>query len=803
MKYFFLIFSFVFFLQIESIAQNKKPARKLFELSGTIIDSTTGDPLAGSSVRLNFDKLGITTDAKGQFSLFLPEAEYVIVISRIGYNPYRIRMDINKDTNLKISLLNTANQLEEVVISTQQVDENVSRPLLGVSQLNIKTIKKLPAIMGEVDILRSLQMMPGVTSVGEASNGVNIRGGTVDQNLILLDDAPIFNPTHLFGLFSVFPPDAVSSMDLYKGATPARYGGRAAAVLDISMANPSLEKFSLQGGVSFVSNRLTAEIPLIKGKMGLLIAGRGAFNDFAFQWGPEKLKNIRASFGDLAAKLFYQVDTKNTLSLSSYINQDFFQTDLLGGINNINSTSTQYDYKTMNFTARWFHAFSDKVNIQSTGIYSRYRPRILLPEIDSDNKVTISSEILQRQFKSNINYVPNQKHKIEAGISLTHYRLEPGNLDPGSNKRTIFKKVPTENSLESALHIEDEIHFNPKLTVSLGLRYSYYMQLGPLSVRKYETGQLRNDGTVADSTVYSAGKVIQTYGGFEPRVGLRYIINEQSSIKFGYNLMRQYLQVVSNTTTPLPTARWATSSQYIKPQISQLLSAGYFKNLKNNIYEFSVEGYYRETQNILDYKPGADFLLQDYIETQTLQGKSKAYGAEFMITKKKGQWTGWGNYTYSRVLNQINEGPRFSEQVNDGNWYPANFDRPHNLNLSLSFSENKYHTFSFIFTYGTGRPYTSPTGFVKFQDKAYPYYTDRNQSRIKDYHRLDFSWQINNPSLKNRRWIGTWIFTVYNLYGRSNQYSVFLRTKGTAYETYQLTIFGSPIPSLAYNFKFM
>ena len=452
MKYFFSILSVVFFLQIESIAQNKKPARKLFELSGTIIDSTNGDPLAGSSVRLNFDKLGITTDAKGEFSLFLPEAEYVIVISRIGYNPYRIRMDINKDTNLKISLLNTANQLEEVVISTQQVDENVSRPLLGVSQLNIKTIKKLPAIMGEVDILRSLQMMPGVTSVGEASNGVNIRGGTVDQNLILLDDAPIFNPTHLFGLFSVFPPDAVSSMDLYKGATPARYGGRAAAVLDISMANPSLEKFSLQGGVSFVSNRLTAEIPLIQGKMGLLIAGRGAFNDFAFQWGPEKLKNIRASFGDLAAKLFYQVNTKNTLSLSSYINQDFFQTDLLGGINNINSTSTQYDYKTMNFTARWFHAFSDKVNIQSTGIYSRYRPRILLPEIDSDNKVTISSEILQRQFKSNINYVPNQKHKIEAGISLTHYRLEPGNLDPGTNQRTIFKKVPTENSLDAISH---------------------------------------------------------------------------------------------------------------------------------------------------------------------------------------------------------------------------------------------------------------------------------------------------------------------------------------------------------------
>ncbi len=799
----FLSVCFFLVITISAFSQQRRPARKLFELSGIISDSTTGDPLSGTSIRLNYDKIGINTDEKGAFSLFLPEAEYVFVVSRVGYNTYRIRVMMDQNRVFNIKLLNTANQIEEVVISTQQVDENVSRPLLGVAQLNIKTIKKLPAIMGEVDVLRSLQMMPGVTSVGEASNGVNIRGGTVDQNLILLDDAPIFNPTHLFGLFSVFPPDAVSSMDLYKGATPARYGGRAAAVLDIAMANPSLEKFSAQGGISFVSNRLTIEAPIVKSKIGLLIAARGAFNDFAFQWGPEKLKNIKANFGDLATKLFYQINTKNTLSLSSYLNQDFFQTDLLGGINNINSTSTQYDYKTMNFTARWFHAINAKVNVQTTGIYSRYRPRILLPEINSDNKVTIGAEILQRQFKSNINYMPNLKHKIEAGISITHYRLQPGTLDPGSNQRTIFKKVPTENSIETALHIEDEINLSKKTTISLGLRYSYFMQLGPLTTRKYEAGLPRTDGSVIDSAVNAAGKVIQTYGGFEPRVGLRYTINEQSSIKFGYNLMRQYLQVVSNTTTPLPTARWATSSQYIKPQISQLLSAGYFKNLKSNIYEFSVEGYYRSTENIMDYKPGADFLLQDFIETQVLQGKSKAYGAEFMLTKKKGQMTGWINYTYSRVLNQINEGPRFSEQINDGNWYPANFDRPHNLNLSLTFSENKYHTFSFIFTYGTGRPYTSPTGFVKFQDKAYPYYTDRNQSRISDYHRLDFSWQINNPSLKNKRWVGSWIFTVYNLYGRSNQYSVFLRTKGTAYETYQLTIFGSPIPSLAYNFKFM
>lgn len=797
------------FLLLVMVAQSAfsqsriRPATRPFELSGIIRDSLTGQPIVKASVRLNFDRMGLYTDTTGTFSIMLTPAEYTLVVSSVGYRPFRTRVQLDRDIRFDVKLLSVAKELEEVVISTQSVDQNVSRPLLGVTQLNIKTIKKLPAIMGEVDVLRSLQMLPGVTSVGEASNGVNIRGGAVDQNLILLDDAPILNPTHLFGLFSVFPPDAVSGMELYKGTTPARFGGRAASVLDISMSNPSLEKFSLQGGVSFVANRLTAEIPLVKNKVGVLVTGRGAFNDFAFQWGPQKLRNIKAQFGDAAAKLFWRINEKNTFSLSNYISTDFFQTDLLGGINNINSISTQYAYNTLNFTGKWFKVINDRLNMQTVAVYSRYRPDILLPELNSDNKVQISSEILQRQFKVNFNYTPNQTHKIEWGVQATHYQIQPGELIPGANQRVNPRRVPTENSLETALHIEDELTLNPKTTISVGLRYSYFMQLGPLAVRTYQAGSTRSDGTVVDSTFYQSGKIIQTYGGFEPRLGLKYSLNEESSVKLGYNMMRQYMQVISNTTTPLPTSRWATSSPHIRPQVSQLLTAGYFRNLKSNIYEFSIEGYYRLTDNILDFKPGADFLLQDYIETQVLQGVSQSYGLELMMTKKRGELTGWVNYTYSRVFNQVNEGPRFFERINDGKWYPANFDRPHNLNLSLNFSENKFHNFSLTFTYGTGRPYTTPNGFVSFQGKAYPYYAERNQSRIKDYHRLDFSWQINNPTLKDKRWMGSWIFTVYNLYGRKNQYSVFLRTKGTAYETYQLQIFASPIVSLAYNFKFM
>ena len=501
--------------------------------------------------------------------------------------------------------------------------------------------------------------------------------------------------------------------------------------------------------------------------------------------------------------MFWRINEKNTFSFSNYYSTDFFQTDLLGGINNINSISTQYEYKTLNFTARWFHAFNNRLNVQTTAVHSRYRPRILLPELDSDNKVAISSEILQRQVKTNFNYLPNNRHKIEFGANMTHYQLQPGALDPGRNQRVNPQTVPTENGLELALHAEDEYTLNAKTTVSVGLRYSFFMALGPGAVRTYAAGLPRTESTIVDSVYYGNGAITKTHGGFEPRVGLRYNIDEQSSFKFGYNLMRQYLQVVSNNTTPLPTSPWKTADAHIRPQISQLGSAGYFKNMKSNIYEFSVEAYYRTTQNVLDFKPGADFLLQNFIETQVLQGQSRAYGAELMITKKKGEMTGWVNYTYSRVLNQINEGPRFTERINDGKWYPANYDRPHNVNMSINFAENKYHNISFTFTYGTGRPYTIPNGFVSFQGKAYPYYAERNQGRLKDYHRLDFSWQINNPSLKDKRWIGSWIFTVYNLYGRKNQYSLFLRSQGTAYTTYQLQIFASPIVSLAYNFKFM
>ncbi|WP_338874619.1 TonB-dependent receptor [Spirosoma sp. SC4-14] len=778
-------------------------AQLLYTLSGTVRDSANQQPIVRAAVVVDYEKTakGTYTDAQGKFSIQLRSGQHIIVVRNIGYVPFRTTLQVRGNTTLNVLLPSVASQLEEVVVTSKGYDRTVRQPLLGVSQINIATLKKMPAALGEVDILRSLQMLPGVTSVGEAANGVNIRGGTTDQNLILLDDTPIFNPTHMFGLFSVFPPDAVSGLDLYKGNVPARYGGRAASVLDISLRNPGLDQFRLNGGISLVANRLTVEAPIIKGKLGILVSGRGAFNDFLLRLVSDRFNDIRARFGDGATKLFWRVNDRNTVTAMGYYSQDLFQTNLLGSLANINAVGTQYAQQTANGMVRWFHAFNDRTNLQTTALVAQYVPKILSIEDSTNNKVVLKQMVLQRQIKSNLNYqLDNQK--IEVGISGTHYRLNPGELIPNNSRAVNYQKTPIENALELAIHAEDEISLSDNLALSVGLRYSHFLTLGPSVVRQYAADEVIDATTVVDSTVYGASQISKQYGGLEPRLGLRYAIGANSSVKIGYNLMRQYMQVITNTTTPLPTARWKTADAHIQPQVSQLWSAGYFHNSKNNIFELSAEVYWRSTQHILDYKPGADFLLQPYPETQLLPGRSKAYGVEVMLAKKKGELTGWINYTYARTLNQVNQGVDFLQQINDGNWYRANYDRPHSVNISLNINQGRHHSFSFNFAYSTGRPYTAPEGFIRYQGRTYPYYNERNQYRLPDYHRLDFAWNIYNPSLKNRRWQGHWTFTVYNLYGRRNVYSIFYRTEGQTTNPYRLSIFAAPIPSLSYNFEF-
>jgi hypothetical protein len=801
MKYgyvFLLVLGVSFQLQAQNNTVN------LIEINGFVRDSTDRRPLAGAAIVVDFRKSGTVTDERGHYALLVSTGPHVLGVRMVGYQPIRqnVTLGARRVQELSFEMVTVASMLDEVIVSSRAVNANIQRPILGVNTLNIRQLKRLPAAFGETDVLRGLQMLPGVSSVGEASNGVNIRGGTTDQNLMLLDDTPIFNPTHLFGLFSVYPPDAVSSVDLYKGNVPARFGGRVAGVIDATMSNPSLDQVKLSGGIGLVSTRLAVEIPLLKNRMGLLVAGRGAFSDFLLPLFSSQLKDVRANFADVGAKYFFRINDRNTLSASGYFSHDFFQTNLLGSIADISASATQYAFRSLNLSARWSRVLRNPAMLWQTSVgYVDYVPDILLPELDRTNLVRIRQGIAYRHLKSSVTYA-GSKHKAEAGLTLTYHRISPGQLDPGNNPAITPIRLPGEPSLELAAFADDEITVSPRLTVSLGLRYSQFLTYGPAAVRQYATDQPRSDVSVTGTTAVGSGQLVSSQGGPEPRLGLRFALSARTSVKVGYNLMRQYLQTVTNTTTPLPTSRWKTADATIRPQVSQLITAGWFHNDAGNIYEFSAEGYFRQTDRVLDYRPGARFLLKDFPETELLQGQNQSYGLETMITKKKGELTGWLNYTYARSLNQINEGPDRLQQVNNGQPYATNYDRPHTLNASINIRQGVHHSFGFTFAYSTGRPFTQPGGQVVFQGSTYPIYTDRNNARIPDYHRLDFSWNIYQPSLKDKRWQGSWAFTVYNLYGRANAYSVFYRADNTSLTSYKLSVFAAPIVTLAYNFTF-
>ncbi|MFM1914300.1 MAG: hypothetical protein RIR51_2153 [Bacteroidota bacterium] len=778
-------------------------SQSTIDLKGRVVEVGTDEPLAGTYVNFGKSVKPIIVDENGDFHVFLLEGEYDVVVKLVGYKNLNQRIQINTSSSPLILKLEKRNvELEEVVISANNSIQQLDKPVMGVNTVKVKDIKKMPMPLGEVDVLKGLQMMPGVSSVGEASNGLNIRGGTTDQNLMLLEDTPIFNPTHMFGLFSAFPSDGVSSVDIYKGNVPANYSGRTASVLDINLATPSLTKFHLDGGISLVSNKLRMDIPLIQGKLGLMVSGRGSYNDLLLPVISEDLKGIKANFADLTSKLFFLINEKNILSVTNYYSYDFFQTDLLGSYKAITSTSNQFKNITNNYSAKWSHLLDDQSSFQAIFASAFYQPDMILPEVNSDNDVVISQSIDFKQLKLNYNKT-KKDFMYEVGVDFTHYTINPGTLNPGSSSSVNPKQNTFEYGLETGAYITSEWNIGEKIKLSTGLRYSNYMNLGPSEVRSYDPNLPKSQFTVVDSKTYAKGEVAQTYGGFEPRLGLNYKISDYSNFKLGYNIARQYLEQISNTTTPLPTSRWKLADYNILPQISQLISGGYTHNSFDQRFQFGLEAYYRGTQNVMDFKPGAEFLLKDFPETEILQGFNKSYGVEFMVSKEKGLATGWFNYTYARSLNQINVGPADIQKVNFGNWYSANYDRPHNLNISLVIGQGKHHDFSFNFTYSTGRPYTTPQGFVQYQDKVFPYFSERNNIRIPDYHRLDFAWNIYNPRMDpKKRFKGNWVFSVYNIYGRKNPYSIFYRSEGMVLNSYKLVIFGSPIPTLAYKCTF-
>lgn len=769
-------------------------------ISGYVNEKETGKPIPGTTIFIQERRQGVTTDREGFYSITLPAGTYTLSASHIGYLRFQQKITLPPSLFLNnITLSQDTQLLEEVTVRTDAPDQQVKQVALGVTQLPIRNLVKMPALLGEVDVVKSLLMLPGVTTVGEGATGINVRGGSIDQNLVLLDDMPIYNSSHLMGFFSVFNPDAVRDVTLQKGSLPARYGGRTSAVLDVRTKEPDAEKLRLSGGVGFVSNRLGIEGPAGTRKLTFLADARLAVNSFLFRLAPFNIRDTKAHFYDVTTKVKYLPDERNTFYASVYASNDnlLFSSDSLLSVD-VAATRTGFDYQTTNGSLKWLFAVNNRLTLSLTGVLSRYRSATSVP--DSGNAFRLQAEILSKTGKAELVYQARH-HRVSAGLQAMYYSLLPNTLTPGSVSNLNPVRLASEQGLEAAVFAEDEITLTTTMAVVAGIRYSQFLYLGPAEIRTYLPDKPRRPEYIQERHTTDAGRIAGQYGGPEPRLAFRWSLKPDRSLKVAYTKSRQYLQLVTNTTAALPTSRWKLSDTHIKPQLSDQVSGGYFHNAGENTWEISAELYYRWNRNAIDYRDGAKLLLNDTPETELLQGRGRAYGLEVMVKKSKGFLTGWASYAYTRTELLIN-GLLPVDQVNNGVWYPANYDKPHSVNLLGIYRPSRTFTCSANFTYSTGRPMTVPYAKGQLYGVPFPIYLDRNQQRIPDYHRLDlsFTWE-KNPAGKTNWWY-SWNFALYNVYARKNAFSVFYKFNSYAESTAnKLSIFGSVIPSLTYNFK--
>jgi hypothetical protein len=774
-----------------------------------VTDAQSGEPLYGASLKMDGRETSMSTDSLGRLKMPVTCAEHNIRLQMLGYKPFSKKITITAAEVVEIKMDNIVTQIEEVVISSQGSVRTMETPALGVSMLSMKAVQKLPPAAGEVDILRGIQTMPGISAVGEGANGVNIRGGAVDQNLILLDNMPVFNPTHLLGLFSLFPTDAIREMQIYKGSIPARYGGRTAGVLDVKMSEPNAEKFKMRGGIGLISNRLHAEIPIVKEKLAWMTSNRFSFNEYLVRfyngvlYGPiatKRIPNNKPVFFDLANKVVWRPNSRDNISLTSYISYDSYRVDSLFSIANIVPRQSTMQYGHNNLALRWNRSISEQMNLNVLAVQSIYSTSTSAEDVKVG--FDFDTRLRYHNVKAELTYAPGTRQRINLGASVTRYGISPAKLLPreGSSVATVL--LPDEQAWETAVFVSDEYEINDKLLIEPGLRYVQYWNMGPLQVPVFSEEVPKTASSLLNYLSLGSGQVESTYGRLEPRLALRYKLSENSSVKVGYNRMNQFLQIIANNTTPLPNARWKTSNRYVPPAQSDLLSAGYFRDTKSRIWEWSLEGYYRRQRSIYDYLNGAELNINPLVETQLLKGSARAYGAELFVNKKKGVMTGWISYTYARSFQQITGDFPALQQLNDGDWFRTNIDKPHTINMLLNFQSDRHNSVSFTFTYSTGRPYTAPVSFYQNGFNIIPVYTERNNARISDYHRLDFSWTINNPSMKDRRWESSWVVTIYNLYGRKNAFSYFFNPNLSSFQPFKVSVFPAPLFSLTYNFKF-
>jgi hypothetical protein len=759
-------------------------------LAGYALDAATGEPIVGASIYVENPRIGVSSDQYGYYSISLPRGRHVLNIQSIGMRDTRRLIMVYSDGKMNIELHTQVMTLKKVIVSAEKAS-NIKGTAMGVQKLDIKTIKQVPVVFGEADILRVITMLPGVQTVGESSTGLNVRGGAADQNLVLFNDATVYNASHFFGFFSAFNPEVVKDVELFKNSMPARYGGRLSSVLDINGRDGNKRDFAGSAGIGLLTSRLNLEGPIVKDKTSFIIGGRTTYADWLLQDLPAQYKNSKASFYDVNLTISHEINKKNNLYLTGYLSEDHF---------NLNNDTT-YGYGNRNVNLRWKHIFSNKWNSVLSAGYDRYQYSITSTD-NPINAYNLGFNINQLYFRANFNYYLSASHTIEFGLNTLRYKLHPGFYVPVGGKSLVTPDtLQTEQAQESALYLSDHYTVTNALSLDGGLRWSLYQYLGPSVVNDYAAGVPITVQTQTGTTPYRSGSVISHNGGPEFRFSARYVLTENFSLKAGYNTARQYIHMLSNTTAEAPTDVWKLSDPYIKPQYGDQISLGAYHNFKNNTIETSIEVYYKHIYDYLDYRPGAVLIMNPHIETDVLETHGKAYGVEVLIKKSTGKLNGWISYTYSRTLlqqNNPNEGPL----INNGAWYPADYDKPNDAVVVANYRINHRFSISANANYSTGRPITLPIGVYYYAGSLRALYSDRNAYRIPDYFRTDFSMNIEGNHKVHQKTHNSWTVGVYNLTGRHNPYSVYYTSQNGAIDGYKLSIFGSAIPFVNFNIRF-
>ncbi|HYX07689.1 MAG TPA: TonB-dependent receptor [Bacteroidales bacterium] len=763
-------------------------AQKL-TISGYIRDKADGEALIGATVYVDELKTGTVTNAYGFYAVSLPKGTYNFTFSYLGYEDVKQKIILNSDQELNIRLSENTKEINEVAVFSEKKDRNVESVEMSMQKMPVKLVSKLPSFMGEVDIIRSIQLLPGIQSGGEGSSGLYVRGGGPDENLVILDEAPVYNASHLLGFFSVFNADAIKDIQVYKGGIPAEYGGKASSVIDIRMKDGNSRNFAVTGGIGNISSRLTLEGPIIKDKWSFILSGRRTYADFLGKlMGIEQLQENKLYFYDLNGKSNIQLGDHDRLYLSMYTGDDYAKI----------GKSIYMRWGNQTGTVRWNHLFGSKLFSNTSLIYSLYNYNVGVPGEGAD-QFDWTSQIRDYNFKEDLTLFLDTDNKLKMGINVIQHHFQPGKIDVNENSYFHDLELTPYNAIEGSAYASNEQNIGARITMKYGLRFSLFQQIGKGKVREYANPESPDANEILNVRDYKKGELIGApYTYLEPRFAIKYTVGPTSSVKASYNRMVQNLHLISNTNSPTPLDIWLPSNKYIKPLVADQVAMGYFRNFSNNVYETSVEVYYKNLDHVIDYIDGAQLFLNENIETQLLSGAGYAYGLEFLVKKQQGKFTGWISYTLARSMRKI-------QGINNGDPYPSSYDRTHDLSLVLTWEINPRWNVSGSWVFSTGNPTSYPIAKYQVQGNTLYYYAARNSNRIPDYHRLDLSVNYDFKKNEHRKFKQSLNLSLYNVYARRNAYSVTFRPNEdnpNISEAVRLSIIGTIIPALTYNFNF-